>query len=75
MYLYENTNNQERYVVDFFAGIHTGGETADYKIEWLEDGVQIILSGVESHYYILPLKHWRIQKGIRKALRVHSCVS
>ena len=56
VYLYENTNNQERYVVNYFVDIRTGGGMADYKIEWLEDGVQIVLSGLESHYYILPFK-------------------
>ena len=56
VYLYENTNNQERYVVTFRVDVRTEGGTADYNIEWLEDGVQIILSGVESNYYILPFK-------------------
>ena len=56
VYLYENTNNQERYVVTFRVDVRTEGGTADYNIEWLEDGVQIILSGVEYHYYILPFK-------------------
>ena len=56
VYLYENNNNQERYVVNYFVDIRTGGGMADYKIKWLEDGVQIVLSGLESHYYILPFK-------------------
>ena len=57
VYLREkNTNYRERYVVTFFVVVRTGGGVADYKIEWLEDGVQIVLSGLESHYYILPFK-------------------
>lgn len=56
VYLCENTNNKERYVVSFRVDVRTGGGTADYKIEWLEDSVQIVLSGLESHYYILPFK-------------------
>ena len=56
VYLYENTNNKEHYVVSFRVDVRTGGGVADYKIEWLEDGVQIVLSGLESHYYILPFK-------------------
>ena len=56
VYLRENTYNQERYVATFRVNVRTGGGVAGYKIEWLENGVQIILSGVENHYYILPFK-------------------
>lgn len=54
--LYENTNNDERYSASFEAEILKGKKNADYKIEWLEEGVQVILSGVISDYYILPFK-------------------
>lgn len=56
VYLRENTTSVRRYAVMFHVDIVTGGSTARYEIEWMEDGVQIILSGKESHYYILPFK-------------------
>lgn len=57
VYLHENTDDiRNRYSVTIQMGIVTGGSTARYEIEWMEDGVQIILSGKESHYYILPFK-------------------
>lgn len=63
VHLCENTNDQERYVVTFRVDVRSEGGTADYKIEWLEDGVQIILSGIECHYYILPFKTLEDSKG------------
>ena len=54
--LYENNNSHEHYSAMFHVDILTGEGTAHYGIEWLEYGVQIILSGAESHYYILPFK-------------------
>ena len=53
--MYEN-NTQEHYGVTFRVDISTGGGSAKYEIEWLEYGVQIILSGARSEYYILPFK-------------------
>ncbi|MDE6924719.1 MAG: hypothetical protein K2O97_11965 [Acetatifactor sp.] len=44
------------YAVLFDTKVATGDGTVHYEIEWLEDGVLIILSGKESHYYILPFK-------------------
>lgn len=54
--LYENNNRHEHYSATFDVDFFIGNRNADYGIEWLEDGVQIILSGVESRYYILPFK-------------------
>lgn len=54
--LYEN-NSHENYCESFRVEISTCGDTAQYEIEWLEDGVKIVLSGFESdYYYILPFK-------------------
>lgn len=53
--LYEN-NTQEHYGATFRVDISTGGGSAKYEIQWLEYGVQIILSGARSEYYILPFK-------------------
>jgi len=54
--LYENSNSPEYYSASFWVDVHTGGGNAHYGIEWLEDGVQVILSGSESDYYILPFQ-------------------
>lgn len=46
------------YRVSFTADVATDGTSAAYKVEWLEDGVQIALIGEEqpTAYYILPFK-------------------
>lgn len=54
--LYENGNSPECYSASFWADVHTGGGSVHYGVEWLEDGVQVILSGTESYYFILPFK-------------------
>lgn len=53
--LYENDNSYH-YYADFIADVSTNGGHAKYEIEWLEDGVQIVLTGHMSQYYILPFK-------------------
>ncbi|MCM1056086.1 MAG: hypothetical protein NC517_00540 [Firmicutes bacterium] len=53
--LCENSSH-EYYCASFRADIPTRGDTAEYEIQWMEDSVQIILSGHESQYYILPFK-------------------
>ena len=52
--LYENNNRHEHYSATFDVDFFIGNRNADYGIEWLEDGVQVIISGLESRYYILP---------------------
>ncbi len=46
------------YRASFTADVATDGTPAAYKVEWLEDGVQIALIGEEqpTAYYILPFK-------------------
>lgn len=46
------------YRASFKADVANDGERGEYEIEWLDDGVQIILSGEEqpTAYYILPYK-------------------
>lgn len=54
--LYENNNSHDYYSASFEDQILGDGGTANYEIKWLEDGVQIILSGGRAYYYILPFK-------------------
>ena len=54
--LYEYNNSHEHIIATFHAEISTGEGTAHCQIEWLEDGVQIMLIGSQTHYYILPFK-------------------
>ena len=42
------------YAVMFYTEVATGDGTVHYEIEWLEDGVLVILSGKDPQYYILP---------------------
>lgn len=46
------------YRASFKADVANDGARAGYEVEWLEDGVQIALSGSEqpTAYYILPFK-------------------
>ena len=46
------------YCASFKADVANDGARGEYEIEWLDDGVQIILSGEEqpTAYYILPYK-------------------
>lgn len=46
------------YRVAFDADIPTDGTKAGYRLEWLDDGVQVILKGERGreYYYILPFK-------------------
>jgi len=55
--LYEQ-NTEPRYRVSFQADVSNDGCMADYEIEWLEEGVQIVLIGSEqpTAYYVLPFK-------------------
>ena len=53
--LFEN-NNKEHYSAMFNADIPTDFVSVQYEIGWLEDGVQIVLSGFETQRYILPFK-------------------
>lgn len=50
---YEN-NAEECYSIMFSVNVHTNGNKADCDMEWLDDGVQIVLSGTKSQYYVLP---------------------
>lgn len=60
--LYETIPDGEKlrafYRASFTADVATDGAPAAYKVEWLEDGVQIALIGEEqpTAYYILPFK-------------------
>lgn len=60
--LYETIPDGEKlrsfYRASFTADVATDGAPAAYKVEWLEDGVQIALIGQEqpTAYYILPFK-------------------
>lgn len=60
--LFESTPDGEKprayYRASFTADVATDGTSAAYKVEWLEDGVQIALIGEEqpTAYYILPFK-------------------
>lgn len=40
--------------VTFRVNVPTKGDKADCNVEWLDDGVRIVLSGTESQYYVLP---------------------
>ena len=51
---YENEAKEERYSIMFYVNVHTNGNKADCNVEWLDDGAQIVLSGTESQYYVLP---------------------
>lgn len=46
------------YMVAFNADIPTDGTKAGYRVEWLDDGVQVVLQGEmgREYYYILPFK-------------------
>lgn len=54
--LYENNSHFLHYGASFKADISTRSGSAKYEIEWLEDGVRIVLSGYKSEYYILPFR-------------------
>lgn len=60
--LFEMPPEDERpglyYCASFKADVANDGARGEYEIEWLNDGVQIILSGEEqpTAYYILPYK-------------------
>jgi hypothetical protein len=53
--LFEDTNS---YSVSFKADVANDGGYGNYEITWLDDGVQIALSGEEqpTAYYILPFQ-------------------
>lgn len=46
------------YRTEFNVDIPADGTQAGYRVEWLEDGVQVVLRGVRGSeaYYILPFK-------------------
>ncbi|MCM1056087.1 MAG: hypothetical protein NC517_00545 [Firmicutes bacterium] len=52
------------YGASFRVDIYTRNGSYEYEIEWMEDGVQIVLSGYESEYYILPFKTLEDSKSI-----------
>lgn len=54
--LYESGSPDES--VSFTADVRNDGAQAEYKVTWLDDGVQIALSGKEqlTSYYVLPFK-------------------
>lgn len=54
----EDERPRRYYRASFTADVANDGARADYKVEWLEDGVQIALSGEEQPkaYYVLPFK-------------------
>lgn len=56
--LYENTDKEQYYRVSFEADVANDGGYGNYEVEWLDEGVQIALSGEEqpTAYYILPFK-------------------
>lgn len=60
--LFETISENERqrvcYSASFTADVANDGARAGYEVEWLEDGVQIALSGSEqpTAYYVLPFK-------------------
>jgi hypothetical protein len=55
--LYEDADKGQ-YYVSFKANVASDGGYGNYEIEWLDEGVQIALSGEEqpTAYYILPFK-------------------
>ena len=53
--LYENSSH-EHYYAEFRVDVSTGGGPAEFDIEWMEDGVQIVLYGNKAQYYFLPFK-------------------
>ena len=54
----ENERPGVYYSASFRADVANDGCRAEYKVEWLEDSVQIALSGQEqpTAYYVLPFK-------------------
>lgn len=58
-------SHEHSYAVVFRTDVATKDGTVDYGIEWLEDGVLVILSGEKTQYYILPFK---TQEDSRKLL-------
>lgn len=54
----EGERPRVQYSASFKADVASDGGRAGYEVEWLEDGVQIALSGSEqpTAYYILPFK-------------------
>lgn len=55
---YEDTDNGQYYRASFEADVANDGGYGNYEIEWLDEGVQIALSGEEqpTAYYVLPFK-------------------
>lgn len=56
--LYENGCGKEGYQVAFDALVANDGCEAGYEVEWMDDGVQIVLTGSEQPdaYYFLPFE-------------------
>lgn len=50
----ESDEKEERHSITFRVNVPTKGGKADCNVEWLDDGVRIVLSGTESQYYVLP---------------------
>jgi len=56
--VHESEGPRRYYRASFRANVANDGARAEYKVEWLDDGVQIALSGEEqpTAYYVLPFK-------------------
>lgn len=52
----ENERPRRYYRASFRAEVANDGARAEYKVEWLDEGVQIALSGEEqpTAYYVFP---------------------
>ena len=48
-------------MLEFRVDVSTGGGPAEFDIEWMEDGVQIVLYGNKAQYYFCRLKLLRMQ--------------
>ena len=54
----ESEGPRRYYRASFRVDVANDGARAEYKVEWLDEGVQIALSGKEqpTAYYVLPFK-------------------
>ena len=53
---YENSEADERYNISFRVEVPTKGSLVGYRVEWMDEGVRVILFGTESQCYILPFR-------------------
>ncbi len=56
--MFYEKDNVANYRISFFADVANNGVQAGYQVEWLDEGVLIVLKGSEQPdaYYILPFK-------------------